>query len=153
MIKSSHFLFKYKDGFFELPYLGSSPILMIESFRRMPFIKHDESIRSIDSASPFVDTKVYYHQISDDIIIINSALIIKSNICFRAAQKKDLKNEYYTLTFSTNLESNNPSKRIIKGEHLENSTFQFLNQGINVDAYHFKIQILKVFLFILKTTG
>ncbi len=148
--KIKPFLFKYKDGFFELPYLGSSPILMIESFRRMPFIKHDESIRSIDSASPFVDAKVYYHQISDEIIIINSALIIKSNVCFRAAQKKELKNEFYTLTLSTNLESDNPSKRIIKGEHLENSTFQFLNQGINVDTYHFKNSHFKSFSLYFK---
>lgn len=148
--KIKPFLFKYKDGFFELPYLGSSPILMIESFRRMPFIKHNESKRSIDSASPFVDAKVYYHQISDDLIIINSALMIKSNICFRAAQKKDLKNEFYTLTLSTNLESENPSKRIIKGEHLENSTFQFLNYGMNVDTYHFKNSHFKSFSLYFK---
>ncbi len=148
--KIKPFLFKYKDGFFELPYLGSSPILMIESFRRMPFIKHNESKRNIDSASPFVDAKVFYHQISDELIIIHSTLIIKANLCFRAAIKKDIENEFYTLTLSTNLENNNPSKRIIKGEHLENSTFQFLNYGMNVDTYHFKNSHFKSFSLYFK---
>lgn len=148
--KIKPYLFKYKDGFFELPYLGSSPITMIESFRRMPFIKHNELKRNIDSVSPFVDAKVYYHQISDELIIIHSTLIIKSNICFRAAQKKDLSNDYYTLTLSTNLENDNPSKRIIKGEHLENSTFQFLNHGMNVDTYHFKNSNFKSFSIYFK---
>ena len=150
--KIKPFLFKYKDGFFELPYLGSSPITMIDSFRKMPFIKHNESMRTIDSSSPFVDAKVFYHEICDELIIIHSTLIIKSNICFKVSQKKDFKNEYYTLTLSTNLDNDNPSKRIIKGEHLENSTFQFLNEGINVDTYHFKNSHFKSFSIYFKKT-
>ncbi len=132
------YLFKYKDGFFELPYLGNSPLLMIESFRRMPFIKHHDKLKMIVSKSPFVDATVKYHELNDDLILIYSVLYIKANVCFRSTFKKELPNGYYCLTFSTNLEQNNSSKRIINGEHLENSSFQLLKPSVKIKTYHFK---------------
>ncbi len=132
------YLFKYKDGFFELPYLGNTPLLMIESFRRMPFIKHNEKLKMIVSKSPFVDATVKYHELNEDIILIYSTLYIKANVCFRSTFKKDIPNGYYCLTYNTNIEHNNSSKRIINGEHLENSSFQLLKPSVKVKTYHFK---------------
>jgi len=132
------YLFKYKDGFFELPYLGNTPILMIESFRKMPFIKHDDNKKKIISKSPFVDAEVKYQELQDDLILIYSVLLIKSNVCFRSTYNKDIPNEYYCLTFTKNLEEHNSSKRIIYGESLENSTFQLLKPNIKIKTYHFK---------------
>lgn len=132
------YLFKYKDGFFELPYLGNTPLLMIESFRRMPFIKHNEKLKMIISKSPFVDANVKYQELEEDLIIIYSTLYIKSNVCFRSTIKKEIPNGYYCLTYSTNLEFNNSSKRIINGEPLENSSFQLLKPTVKIKTYHFK---------------
>lgn len=132
------FLFRYKDGFFELPYVSNTPILMIDSFRKMPFIKHDELKKRIISNSPFVDANVYYFELSEELIVVYSTLIIKSNTCFKSHLNKSIDNDWYNLTLSTNLDFLNVSKRIIKGEQLEKSTFQFLKQGYNVDTYHFK---------------
>ena len=132
------YLFKYKDGFFELPYLGNTPLLMIESFRRMPFIKHNEKLKMIVSKSPFVDATVKYHELQEELILIYSTLYIKSNVCFRSTYNKDIPNGYYCLTFSTNLEHHNSSKRIINGEPLENSSFQLLKPTVKIKTYHFK---------------
>lgn len=132
------YLFKYKDGFFELPYLGNTPLLMIESFRRMPFIKHNEKLKMIISKSPFVDANVKYQELKEELIIIYSTLYIKSNVCFRSTFNKEIPNTYYCLTYSTNLEHNNSSKRIINGEPLENSSFQLLKPTVKIKTYHFK---------------
>lgn len=131
------YLFKYKDGFFELPYLGNTPLLMIESFRRMPFIKHNEKLKMIVSKSPFVDATVKYHELNTDLILMYSVLYIKANVCFRSTFKKDIPNQYYCLTYNTNLEQDNTSKRIINGEHLENSSFQLLKPTVKIKTYHF----------------
>ncbi|MCF8284021.1 MAG: AraC family transcriptional regulator [Sphingobacteriales bacterium] len=136
--KLKPYLFKYKDGFFELPYLGNTPLLMIESFRRMPFIKHDDAKKKIVSKSPFVDADVQYHEIQEDLILMYSVLIIKTNVCFRSTYKKEIPNGHYCLTYITNLGDNNSSKRIINGEHLENSTFQLLKPSVKIRTYYFK---------------
>lgn len=132
------YIFKYKDGFFELPYLGNTPLLMIESFRRMPFIKHNDDKKQIISKSPFVDAIVNYHTLEDDVILMHSILYIKSNVCFRSTYKKEIPNGYYCLTYSTNIDYNNSSKRIINGEALEHSTFQLLKPSVKIKTYHFK---------------
>lgn len=136
--KIKSYLFKYKDGFFELPYLGNAPLLMIESFRRMPFIKHDDIKKKIISKSPFVDADVQYHEIQEELILMHSTLLIKTNVCFRSTYKKEIPNGHYCLTYITNLEDNNSSKRIINGEPLENSTFQLLKPSVKITTYHFK---------------
>ncbi len=136
--KIKPFLFKYKDGFFELPYLGNSPLLIIESFRKMPFIKHDEKKQMIISSSPFVDANVYYQVLKDELIILYSRLEIKANICFRGFNKKGVAHDYYCLTMSTNLDQQVVAKRIIKGERIENSSFQLVKPGNSLNTYHFK---------------
>jgi len=136
--KIKPFLFKYKDGFFELPYLGNSPLLIIDSFRKMPFIKHDEKKQMITSTSPFVYANVYYQEFEDQLIILFSMLEIKANICFKGVSKKDLSHDYYCLTMSTNLEKDVVAKRIINGERIENSSFQLIKPGISLNTYHFK---------------
>lgn len=136
--KLKPYLFKYKDGFFELPYLGNSPLLMIESLKRMPFIKHDEAKKKIISKSLFVDADLQYHEIQEDLILMYSTLFIKTNVCFRSTYKKEIPNGHYCLTYITNLEDNNTSKRIINGEPLEGSTFQLLKPSVKIRTYHFK---------------
>lgn len=136
--KIKPFIFKYKDGFFELPYVGNSPLHIIESFKKMPFITHHDDKKYIVSKSPFIDATVYYHVISDKLILMYSKLIIKQNVSTRSNDKKELGNDYYNLTFTTNLENNNASKRIILGEHLEKTSVQFLKPGVHINTYHFK---------------
>lgn len=136
--KLKPYLFKYKDGFFELPYLGNTPLLMIESFRKMPFIKHNEAKKMIISKSPFVDADVKYHEIQEDLILMYSVLLIKTNVCFRSTNNKEIPNGHYCLTYITNLEDNNSSKRIINGEPLENSTIQLIKPSVKIRTYHFK---------------
>lgn len=136
--KIKPFLFRYKDGFFELPYLGNSPLLIIDSFRKMPFIKHDEKKQMIISTSPFVSANVFYQEFDDHLIILFSMLELKANICFKGVSKKDVSHDYYNLTMSTNLEKHVVAKRIINGERIENSSFQLVKPGVSLNTYHFK---------------
>lgn len=144
--KIKPYLFKYKDGFFELPYLGNTPLSMIESFRKMPFIQHDDAKKRIISNSPFVDAIVSYHVINNDLIFMHSVLMIKANICFKSIIKKEITEEYYCLTYTTNLDESNSSKRIIYGEQLENSTLQLIKPTVNIKTYHFKNAHFESFL-------
>lgn len=148
--KIKPFLFKYKDGFFVLPYLGNSPLLIIESFRKMPFIKHDDNKQMIISNSPFVDANVYYQILKEDFILMYSKLKIKANICFKGITKKDVAHDFYCLTMITNLDNHIVSKRIIKGERIENSSFQLIKPGVSLDTYHFKDSDFQTFSIYFK---
>jgi AraC-like DNA-binding protein len=148
--KIKPYLFKYKEGFFELPYIGNSPLLIIESFRRMPFIKHDDKKQMIISSSPFVDAHVYYQVLNEDFIVMYSMLVIKANICFKGVTKKEVSHEFYCLTMSTNLDDDVIAKRIIKGERIENASFQLVKPGVSLNTYHFKDSNFQTFSIYFK---
>ena len=64
------YLFYYKDGFFELPFMANSPETIVKSLTGMPFVKHYEQQQKFSSNTPFLKADIYYQEIEHGLWIL-----------------------------------------------------------------------------------
>ena len=64
--KFEKYFFKYKDGFYHLPYVADSPQNIIASLGSMPFVQHNKQEQVINSNNPFCTVKMHYHQLEPE---------------------------------------------------------------------------------------
>lgn len=112
------YLFYYKDGFFELPYLSNSPRIMVDSLIKNPINKHNPLAKSISSNNPFCKGIVRYREIEEGFWILACEIDIKQNIIAKANYDENQESDYYFLTFSTfdyefSLKDNSSKKEIL----------------------------------------
>lgn len=74
--------FTYRRGFYHLPYNGSSPQTLIDSFDKFPFVKHSKEKQCISSNNPFCEGGFYYHKLEEGCWIIYSKMRYKTNVAY-----------------------------------------------------------------------
>ena len=98
MINFRKYLFFYRDGYYELPYLSNSPQIMLASFKRMPFVKVDEENKCIKTNNPFTDGVMYYEELEEGLWIMITEMEFKKNISTHALYDQD-PCDYYFLSY------------------------------------------------------
>jgi len=76
-------LFKYKDGFYELPLIANSPEAIVKSITKMPFVKHSEATGVFGTNNPFVKAEIKYHKINEELWVMDSIAVYKENILYK----------------------------------------------------------------------
>lgn len=71
------YLFLYKDGFFELPYLSNSSKIMTDSVIELPVAKNNMLEQGIYSNNPFCKGIMYYREIGENYSILSTQINIK----------------------------------------------------------------------------
>jgi AraC-like DNA-binding protein len=132
------FAFKYKDGFFEIPYIGDSPERMLDSMKSMPFSKYDETQKKITASSPFIDAEVYAEWLSDGLVIVYTDAHYKKNIIYKQVFQSGVSSEYYSLNYFVNEAEPANSKTIIDDIHFDGKFWTLLKPKSKVKNYHFK---------------
>jgi AraC-like DNA-binding protein len=132
------YLFYYKDGFFELPYLSNSPRIMVDSLIKNPINKHNPSTKSISSNNPFCKGKVRYREIEVGFWILAYEIDIKQNIIAKANYDENQESDYYFLTFSTfdyefSIKENSTKKEVILS-----TCWTFYKPKTTVASYFYK---------------
>jgi AraC-like DNA-binding protein len=132
------YLFLYKDGFFELPYLSNSPRIMIESLTKTPVNRHNPLVKSISSNNPFCKGIMHYRELEEGFWILAYEIDIKQNIIAKAIYDDNHESDYYFLSFSTfdyefSLKDNSPKKQI-----LLSTCWTFYKPKTNVSSYFYK---------------
>jgi AraC-like DNA-binding protein len=94
------YLFMYKDGFFEWPYLSNSPKIMVKSVIEMPINRHKVKEQAIYSNNPFCKGILRYREIEEGFWLLATQLDIKQNIRAKAIYGENELSDYYYLTFS-----------------------------------------------------
>jgi AraC-like DNA-binding protein len=95
--KFQKYFFIYKDGFFELPFLANSPEAVVQSIKKMPFIKHDMDRQLVKSKTPLVSGVFYYEKIEEGLWIIQGEFEYKVNVNFKRVSDDSLPSDYYFL--------------------------------------------------------
>jgi AraC-like DNA-binding protein len=95
------YLFFYRDGFFELPYLSNSPQQMVSSLIKIPVVQHKPVENAIYADSPFCKGVMYYREIEEGLWILATNIDIKENIIAKALYDQATVSDYYFLSFST----------------------------------------------------
>lgn len=95
-------LFKYKDGFFELPVLQNTPEIIIKSITKMPFVYHKPKLGEFGTDNPFVKAKVRYKKIDEGLWCLFSEAHYKENVSFININDKNISSDYYLLFLEIN---------------------------------------------------
>ncbi|TRX42180.1 helix-turn-helix domain-containing protein [Flavobacterium restrictum] len=94
------YLFMFKDGFFELPYLANSPQIMVDSLIKNPVSNHKLLEQGIFSNNLFCKGTMYYREMEDNFWLLTSHIEIKKNIIAKSIYDENFASEFYILTFS-----------------------------------------------------
>lgn len=78
------YIFLYKDGYFELPYLSNSPQVMLESFKNMPYTKFDKENKRILTNNIFTDGIMYYKEVEEGLWIMITEIEFKKKVSTHA---------------------------------------------------------------------
>jgi AraC-like DNA-binding protein len=94
------YLFFYRDGFFELPYLSNSPKKMVNSIIKIPVARHKPLDQAVYTNNPFCKGVMHYREIEEGLWILATNIDIKQNIIAKALYDEAEVSDYYFLTFS-----------------------------------------------------
>lgn len=94
------YLFFYRDGFFELPYLSNTPRAMVESIIKNPVTRHKSLEQAIYTNNPFCKGVLHYREIEDGLWILATNIDIKQNVIAKTLYDDAEVSDYYFLTFS-----------------------------------------------------
>jgi AraC-like DNA-binding protein len=99
------YFFTIRDGFFELPVLGNSPELMMESFSSIPSMTNYPKQAFFQTNNMFVKGEGHYQKIEDGLWLIVSDLEVKKNLSFKLYYLENEPSDYHFLTFYINKHS------------------------------------------------
>lgn len=102
LTKYRKYFFTIRDGFFELPVLGNSPELMMESFGSIPFMKNYHEKSYYHTNNIFVKGDAHYQKIEEGLWLIVSDLQIKKNLSFKLFYIDNEPSDYHFLTLYIN---------------------------------------------------
>ena len=101
------YYFTYSQGFYHLPYNGSSPQTLVDSLDKFPFVKHSKEKQCISTKNPFCEGGFYYYKLEEGCWIVYSKMHYKANVAYDLLygdeQKKSTEitpDDYYMLSLN-----------------------------------------------------
>ncbi len=132
------YLFLYKDGFFELPYLSNSAKIMTDSVIENPVARNKPLEQGIYSNNPFCKGIMYYREIEGNFTVLSSHINIKENIRAKAIYDENQASNYYILSFSV-FEYEFPIKNNDgKNTKILSTCWTFYKPNTQVETYFYK---------------
>lgn len=142
------YLFLYKDGFFELPYLSNSAKIMTDSVIELPVAQNKPLEQGIYSNNPFCKGIMYYREIEENFSILSTQINIKENIRAKAIYEENYSSNYFILSFSV-FEYEFPIKNAFgKNTKLFSTCWTFYKPKTAVETYFYKNTKGKFFNFL-----
>jgi len=111
------YFFTYSNGFYHLPYSSKSPEALVDSFAKLPFVKHNKEKNSVYGNTPFCEAGFNYQKLEEGCWIFYSKTKFKANVAFDLVYD-DPKNQkvadegYYMLSLNYVSSQVNIDKRI-----------------------------------------
>jgi AraC-like DNA-binding protein len=100
--KAKKYLFTYRDGFYELPFIANSPELIVASFSYMPFIKHDPKRGAFHTSNMFIEGTGHYQKLEEGLWVILSDFEVKKDLSFKMHYEPDVAATYHSLSLYIN---------------------------------------------------
>ncbi len=132
------YLFLYKDGFFELPYLSNSAKIMTDSVIELPVARNKPLEQGIYSNNPFCKGIMYYREIEENFSVLATHIDIKENIRAKAIYDENQASNYYILSFSVfeyEFPINNGDEKNTK---IRSTCWTFYKPKTEVETYFYK---------------
>lgn len=98
--KLKPYLFKYKKGFYELPYIGNSPTSVVAYFNTLPFVKHDKQKGSLKANNPFLNAGVRYFELEPGLWTFFVNIDYKKNVKYIPYYHDSISDNFYMLSLN-----------------------------------------------------
>lgn len=108
-------LFKYNEGFFELPLVLNSPETIIKSAAKMPFVYHKPKKSIFGTDNPFLKSEIHYHKICKGLWYMHSNALYKENVNYININSKKLESDYYLLYLEMSETKSNTKNGLLNG--------------------------------------
>lgn len=143
------YLFLYKDGFFELPYMSNSPMAMVESLKNTPVNEHKILKNGISTNNRFCSGIMRYRELDEGFWLLATHISIERNVLAKAIYQEDLASDYYFLTFSVfeyefPFKNRNSEKNVV----LLSTCWTFYKPNTEVATYFYKGTTGKFYNFV-----
>lgn len=117
------YFFRYKQGYYEISYIANSPQATIESYKKMPFFKHNKKHQTFNLSNMFMKVLYRYFKIEEGLWLSVSEVSLFKNIKINLLYDEFIDDRYYTL--SLNFVNNNS----IKISNLVNNSWVLSNMS------------------------
>ena len=131
-------LFKYRDGFFELPIMSNSPETVVKSLTKMPFVYHDAEKEIFGSKNPFLNADVFYHKVKEGLWYNYSKAEYKENVNYIRVNNKEIASDYYLLFLEINENKGNSKNALLNGVFYSNSSWVLTKPQVSSTHCRFK---------------
>ena len=128
--KAKRILFKYKEGFFELPILSNSPESIIGSLVKMPFVYHKKQEEIFGTNNPFLKADVYYQEIDNGFWCMYSTASYKENVNYKRVNDDNILSDYYLLFLEINRNTGKSKNALLNGMSYSNSSWVLSKPGV-----------------------
>jgi AraC-like DNA-binding protein len=132
------YLFYYKDGFFELPFMANSPETIVKSLTGMPFVKHYEQKQKFSSNTPFLKADIYYREIEPGLWIMFADAKYKTNVHYKLIVDKELSSDYYMLALEISATEIKAKPGLVNGFSFSNISWLLYKPNENASHCRFK---------------
>ncbi len=132
------YLFTYKEGFFELPFMANSPAVMLESIKKMPFNKHSVDNQTVTTNNPFTEGTLHYQNFEEGLGITIVDMRFKANCNFVAIYDEYLPKDYFFITLQINQNNYPTNSAFVNGLKYPFKAWAFHKPARDMQAYHFK---------------
>lgn len=132
------YLFYYKDGFFELPFMANSPETTVKSLTGMPFVKHDEQKQKFSSNTPFLNADIYYREIEQGLWILFAEAKYKKNVHYKRIVDKQLPSDYYMLCLEISTTEIKAKPGLVNGISFSSFSWLLYKPNENLNHCRFK---------------
>lgn len=113
--KVKHSLFKYKDGFYELPVFANTPETIIKGITKMPFVYHKPKQQIFGTNNPFIKSNVFYNKVEEGLWFVYSISDYKRNVNFINQVDPSLEGRYFVIFIEINENRLNEKKSLLNG--------------------------------------
>lgn len=131
-------LFKYKNGFFELPIMSNSPETIIDGVAKMPFVKHLPDQKYFGTNNPFMKVDAHYKEIEEGLWTIHSNAHYYENVNYIQHKNKYIKSDYYLLFLELTQSKIALKNGLIDGVPYSNISWVFLKPNSSNTHCRFK---------------
>ena len=139
LAKIKKYLFTYRDGFYELPYIANSPELIVASFSS--FMNHDPQRKIFGTNNIFINGEGHYEKIEEGLWIILSNFEAKKNLSFKLNYEPGIESNYHSLTLYINKDIRQVKfPKVLYDVPSQDRSWMLVKAGAQVLNSHFKGQ-------------
>lgn len=135
---AKQYFFTYKNGFYEVSYLGNSPAYMVSSIKKMPFVKYDAATGILATNNPFAKGTLEYQEIEEGLWITYAEMEYKQNFAYKVIYDEFIPCDYYLLSYNINTNEAGSKAALLNNIDYDNKNWTLFKPEYTVLDCHFK---------------